>query len=109
MKTKGGELADDSLLRGSGTMMIVPPLTSSHTLSHEQVMPFLKKLEQGQLREGVCVCVCVCVCACVRASVRVCCCTMLFSTFPDILKVLQDLEETSLHSVDILKHFVVRV
>lgn len=26
----------------------------------------------------------------------------------DILKVLQDLKETSLHSVDILKHFVVR-
>lgn len=27
----------------------------------------------------------------------------------DILKVLQDLDETSLHSVEILKHFVVRV
>lgn len=27
----------------------------------------------------------------------------------DILKVLQDLKETSLHSVDILKHFVVRM
>ena len=25
----------------------------------------------------------------------------------DVLKVLQDLEETSLHSVEILKHFVV--
>ena len=28
--------------------------------------------------------------------------------FSDVLKVLQDLKETSLHSVDILKHFVVR-
>ena len=62
-KSKGEEIADESSLHGWGTtMMIVPPLTSSHTLSHEQVMPFLKKLEQGQLREGVCVCVCVCVC-----------------------------------------------
>ena len=26
----------------------------------------------------------------------------------DILKVMQDLKETSLHSVDILRHFVVR-
>ena len=75
MKTKGGELADDSLLRGSGTMMIVPPLTSSHTLSHEQVMPFLKKLEQGQLREGVCVCLCVCVCVCVCVCACACACT----------------------------------
>ena len=28
-------------------------------------------------------------------------------TYIDMLKVLQDLEETSLHSVEILKHFVV--
>ena len=71
-KTKGEEIAGESSLHGWGTMMIVPPLTSSHTLSHEQVMPFLKKLEQGQLREGVCVCVCVCVfvvCVCVCVSV----------------------------------------
>jgi integrator complex subunit 1 len=56
-------------------IMVAPPSVASHSLTHEQVMPFLKKLEQGQLRE-------------------------------DVLKVLQDLEETSLHSVEILKHFV---
>ena len=28
--------------------------------------------------------------------------------FSDVLKVLQDLDETTLHTVDILSHFVVR-
>jgi hypothetical protein len=56
-------------------IMMTPPSVLGHSLTHEQVMPFLKKLEQGQLRE-------------------------------DVLKVLQDLEETSLHSVEILRHFV---
>ena len=79
-KTKREEMADENSLHGWGTMMIVPPLTSSHTLSHEQVMPFLKKLEQGQLREGMCVChgvcvlLCVCVCVCVWVWVWVCAC-----------------------------------
>ena len=34
-------------------LMVSPPSVSGHSLTHEQVMPFLKKLEQGQLREGV--------------------------------------------------------
>ena len=33
-------------------MMMVPPTSSGHSLTHEQVMPFLKKLEHGQMREG---------------------------------------------------------
>ena len=33
-------------------MMLAPPSISGHSLTHEQVIPFLKKLEQGQLREG---------------------------------------------------------
>ena len=32
--------------------MMVPPQTTGHSLTHEQVMPFLKKLESGQQREG---------------------------------------------------------
>ncbi len=32
--------------------MIVPPTSTSQGLTHEQVMPFLKKLENGQQREG---------------------------------------------------------
>ena len=32
--------------------MMVPPQTTGHSLTHEQVMPFLKKLESGQEREG---------------------------------------------------------
>ena len=39
----------DSLL----TMMMVPPLSVSQGLTHEQVLPFLKKLENGQQREGI--------------------------------------------------------
>ena len=35
-----------------GKMMLVPPLATGHSLSHEQVIPFLKKLENGQQREG---------------------------------------------------------
>ena len=33
--------------------MIVPPLSASQGLTHEQVLPFLKKLENGQEREGM--------------------------------------------------------
>ena len=33
--------------------MVLGPSVVPHTLTHEQVMPFLRKLEQGQLREGV--------------------------------------------------------
>ena len=33
--------------------MMVPPQTAGHSLTHEQVMPFLKKLESGQQREGL--------------------------------------------------------
>ena len=80
LRRKDGEgSAGGEVLNGQDAMMIVPPLMVGHTLSHEQVMPFLKKLEQGQLREGGCmlggcvdvgvwvwvcgwdVCVCVCV------------------------------------------------
>lgn len=32
--------------------MMAPPSLSGHSLSHEQVMPFLKKLEKGQMKEG---------------------------------------------------------
>ena len=40
-------------LRGDAMkFMMVPPQTSGHSLTHEQVMPFLKKLESGQQREG---------------------------------------------------------
>ena len=59
LRTKDGEgSAGTELLNGQDAMMIVPPLMVGHTLSHEQVMPFLKKLEQGQLREGGWVCGC---------------------------------------------------
>ena len=77
LRRKDGEgSAGGEVLNGQDAMMIVPPLMVGHTLSHEQVMPFLKKLEQGQLREGGCMlggCVdvgvwvwvgCVCVCGC---------------------------------------------
>ena len=33
-------------------IMMTPQSVLGHSLTHEQVMPFLKKLEQGQLREG---------------------------------------------------------
>ena len=31
---------------------MIPPVDGGHGLSHEQVMPFLKKLESGRQREG---------------------------------------------------------
>ncbi len=31
---------------------MIPPVDGGHGLTHEQVMPFLKKLESGQQREG---------------------------------------------------------
>ena len=34
------------------SLMMVPPSSASQGLTHEQVMPFLKKLESGQQREG---------------------------------------------------------
>lgn len=34
-------------------MAMVPPADVGHSLSHEQVMPFLKKLESGRQREGM--------------------------------------------------------
>lgn len=77
--------------------MMVPPQTSGHSLTHEQVMPFLKKLESGQQREGV-----------FRKNFWQPSYNAHLSIFyTDMLKVMQDLEETSNHSVDILKHFVV--
>lgn len=36
-------------------MAMVPPADAGHSLTHEQVMPFLKKLESGRQREGLCV------------------------------------------------------
>ena len=53
----GGQISslqDATDLRGDAMkFMMVPPQTSGHSLTHEQVMPFLKKLESGQQREGV--------------------------------------------------------
>ena len=53
----GGQISslqDATDLRGdSMKFMMVPPQTTGHSLSHEQVMPFLKKLESGQEREGL--------------------------------------------------------
>ena len=77
-------------------MMVVPPLVVGHSLTHEQVMPFLKKLEHGQVREGM---------SNLYLTRWIVCKVVFFSS--DVLKVLQDLDETSLHSVEILKHFVV--
>lgn len=34
-------------------LMMVPSQSSGHSLTHEQVMPFLKKLESGQQKEGM--------------------------------------------------------
>ena len=55
--TGGGQISslqDATDLRGDAMkFMMVPPQTSGHSLTHEQVMPFLKKLESGQQREGV--------------------------------------------------------
>ena len=34
------------------SFIMVPPTSASQGLTHEQVMPFLKKLENGQEREG---------------------------------------------------------
>ena len=53
----GGQISslqDATDLRGDAMkFMMVPPQTSGHSLTHEQVMPFLKKLESGQQREGI--------------------------------------------------------
>ena len=52
----GGQISslqDTTDLRGNSMkFMMVPPQTTGHSLTHEQVMPFLKKLESGQQREG---------------------------------------------------------
>lgn len=76
------------------TIMMTLPAITSLGLTREQVMPFLKKMENGQQREG--------------KNFSMCPVIKMF-LLADILKVLQDLKETSLHSVEILKHFVVRV
>ncbi len=34
------------------THIMIPPTNAGHVLTHEQVMPFLKKLESGQQKEG---------------------------------------------------------
>ena len=47
-----GENVIPSGVRNGAKMMVVPPLVGGHSLTHEQVMPFLKKLEHGQQREG---------------------------------------------------------
>ena len=47
-----GEKAIHSSFQNRAKMMVVPPLIGGHSLTHEQVMPFLKKLEHGQQREG---------------------------------------------------------
>lgn len=39
--------------KNGSRMILVPPATVGHSLTHEQLMPFLKKLEHGQLREGM--------------------------------------------------------
>ena len=53
----GGQISsfqDNMDLRGDAMkFMMIPPQTSGHSLTHEQVMPFLKKLESGQQREGM--------------------------------------------------------
>ena len=47
-----GENVIPSGVQNGAKMMVVPPLVGGHSLTHEQVMPFLKKLEHGQQREG---------------------------------------------------------
>ena len=66
--------AQEQLDQALAVPTILPPLTIGNSLTYEQVRPFLKKLEYGQMQE-------------------------------DVLKVLQDLDETTLHTVDILSHF----
>ena len=36
----------------SAAMMLVPPMAVGPSLTHEQVMPFLRKMERGQPTEG---------------------------------------------------------
>ena len=97
-------------------IMAAPPSVSGHSLTHEQVLPFLRKLEQGQLREGLLISLSLTHTHTQSIVLRLSNVLLLLFVvviclfvvcLSDVLKVLQDLEETSMHSVEILNHFVV--